>query len=77
MTKKGTTQVSCSKEAELATMSANLSNMNKKINEIHKHIIGQERPGLLERVSNLEIGSKVAYAITGIALAVITFFKRV
>jgi len=62
------TIVQCSKEAELAVISASIKNMNEKINDIHKHIVGNGRPGLLERVSNLEIGAKVTYAIIGLGI---------
>jgi hypothetical protein len=62
--------VRCIKEKEITRMDESIKSMSKKVDEIHRHIIGNGRAGLLERVSNLEVGSRVTYAIIGVAIAI-------
>lgn len=64
-------EVICSRESELATMASEISTVKEKVDEMHRHIIGNGRPGLLERVSNNETTFKVIYGILTIFLAFI------
>ena len=59
----------CIKETEIALLIENNKNINDKINDIHKHLVGNGRPGLLERVSNLEIGAKIIYVLLTLIIA--------
>ena len=60
----------CNRETEIELIKHNLEDINTKLDDIKKHIIGNGRTGLLERVSNLEISNKVSYIIIGLSIAV-------
>jgi len=67
MTKK--TTHARSKETEIELIKHTLDSIDNKLNDIHKHIIGNGRAGLLERVSNLETGVKVTYIMLTVLIA--------
>lgn len=59
----------CAKETEIELIKQNLDMINNKLDDIHRHIVGNGRAGLLERVSNLETASKVMYVVVSLAVA--------
>jgi len=48
----------CSKETEIALIKQDSKNMLNKIDEIHKAIVGNGKPGLLKEVHELKIHQK-------------------
>lgn len=65
----------CDKETEIELIKNKIITMEKKVDDIHRHLVGNGRPGLLERVSNNETIIKVGYTIIGLFLAALTAYS--
>jgi len=74
MTKKDNITILCTKEKEIVELCVHMNNVMRKVDDIHKHLVGNGRPGLLERVSNMEVGAKIGYVIIGVVISVVTLF---
>jgi hypothetical protein len=72
MTVNTSRHILCSKETEIELIKQSIENIEEKVNDIHRHLVGNGRPGLLERVGNIEISQKVIYAIISLLIAGIT-----
>ena len=64
----------CSKEADIAVMSTKIKNIEEKVEDIHKMLMGNGRPGLIQRMDIAEGGLKASQWIAGIALICISIY---
>lgn len=66
----------CAKDVEIATILEKVDTIGKDVksmrDEVHKHLFGNGRPGVLERVSNNETELKSNKNLLRISLAIIT-----
>lgn len=60
----------CSKEAELATMETRQQEMANKVDDIHKVLLGNGRPGVLDRLKRLETIYQVTVSLLAFTITV-------
>lgn len=63
---------SCNKEAEIAVMQEQHRTMAKQIGEIHKTLVGNGRPGIVEEVNRLKNLQRGMFIAGGIIISVLT-----
>lgn len=56
---------SCMKEVEIALLRSELEHISKKVDEVHKAVVGNGKPGLTDRISSIEGGLKFSQFIFG------------
>lgn len=62
----------CSKETELALLKQIQEHQNLKIDDIHRAIVGNGKPGLRDEMSQLQGALKFSQIIFGIIISIIT-----
>jgi len=64
----------CNKEAEIAVIKTKLENVEEKINDIHKILVGNGRPGLVDQFNMMNGAIKATQILGGVGLAIITLY---
>jgi len=60
----------CYRNGEFAMIDTKLKIIAEDIADIKKALSGNGRPGLIERISNLEVGMKITYIIVGFSISI-------
>ena len=63
-------KIHCDKEAEIAVMGTKLENVEEKINDIHKVLIGNGKPGIVTRMDKQEGALNAIKWIVGVSIPI-------
>jgi len=62
--------IHCDKEAEIAVIKTKVENVESKINEIHKVLVGNGKPGIVTRMDKQEGALNAIKWIVGVSIPI-------